>query len=89
LLRPLWHRWSLSRVFGKKRLSDFIDLPRSELAAALIASEGVTSSANAFIKEQLAAIEDDASDGARRSNAAQFSAAPILPQRTAQSLNWS
>jgi hypothetical protein len=37
-------------------------LPRSELAAALVASEGVPSSANAFVKEQLATIEDDASE---------------------------
>ena len=37
-------------------------LPRSELAAALVASEGVPSSANAFVKEQLASIDDDASE---------------------------
>lgn len=37
-------------------------LPRSELAAALVASEGVPSSANAFVKEQPATIEDDASE---------------------------
>jgi hypothetical protein len=65
LLRLFWHRWSLSRVFenerhdgmthlfGKEGLSDFIDLPRSELAAALIASEGVTSSANASSRNSL------------------------------------
>jgi len=72
-MTPL-ERLLLSRVFETERYdgktylfseqgpSDMVYLPRSELAAALAASEGITSSANTFIKERLAAIEDDASE---------------------------
>jgi len=49
-------------LFSEQGPSDMIYLPRSELAAALTASGATTSGANAFIKERLAAVEDDTSE---------------------------
>jgi len=60
----LSHIFETERYDGRTYLfsalgpSDMIDLPRSELVAALAASERIDSSTNAFVKEQLAAGND-------------------------------
>jgi len=64
----LSHIFETERYDGRTYLfsalgpSDMIDLPRSELVAALAASERIDSSTNAFVKEQLAGAGNDVSE---------------------------
>jgi len=52
----------MTYLFSELGPSNTIYLSRSELAAALAASENVTSNTNTFVKDQLAANEEDADE---------------------------